>query len=213
MMIHLAMDDLPAWEASAELRDFNYVHIGGFLSDMTIALAQAQDGLLPVSPTIAVGQPTVSDPSRAPEGKHVLWVMVRAVPTTIRGDAASLIDTTDWGEALEPYADRVVDLIEEHAPGIRKLIRQRAVLGPPEIEAVNANLVGGDMTGGSATLMQSFFLRPVPGWSRYRTPIERLSMCGAATSPGSGVHAISGYLLGKQLLADSRGLRDRLGRW
>jgi phytoene dehydrogenase-like protein len=210
LMLHLAMDDLPAWTADPSLREHGYVHIGPYLDDMTLAYAQAQAGLLPVAPTLVVGQPTAVDPTRAPDGKHVLWVMVRFVPGAIRGDAAQEIRATDWPEAKEPYADRLVAILESYAPGFSKLVRTRCVVSPQDLEEANPNLVGGDLSGGSHHPMQFFFLRPFPGWSRYRTPIDRLHLCGASTWPGAGVGGTSGYLLGKQLLSGSR-WRARLG--
>jgi phytoene dehydrogenase-like protein len=204
LMVHLALDELPAWSAGEHVRKWCYVHLGPYLDDMSLAYARAMAGLLPERPTLVIGQPTAVDPSRAPEGKHVLWVQVRMVPAAIRGDAAGVITATDWETAKEHYADRVVDLIAEHAPGLRERVLARHVLSPADIERDNPNLVGGDQLGGSHHLAQSFLLRPFPGWSRYRTPVERLYMCGAGTWPGAGVGAASGYLLGKELANDGR---------
>lgn len=199
MMIHLALDDLPDWSAGEELRQFAYVHIGPYMDDMGIAYNSAASGHLPARPTLVVGQPTTVDPTRAPEGKHILWIQVRMVPGVIRGDAKGEITDTDWDTIKEAFADRVIDMIEDHAPGIRDKILGRHVLSPSDLESYNPNLVGGDSLGGSHHLMQNFFLRPLPGWRHYRTPIRHLHMCGAATWPGAGVGAGSGYLLGKKL--------------
>lgn len=204
LMVHLAMDDLPRWSAGDEVRGFSYVHLGPYLDDMSLAYQRAMAGLLPEQPTIVVGQPTAVDPSRAPEGKHVLWLQVRVLPARIRGDAAGEITATGWDEAKEPYADRVLGLLERYAPGVRELVLGRHVLSPLDLERANPNLVGGDHLGGSMHPAQHFFLRPVPGWSRYRTPVERLYVCGAGTWPGAGVGAGSGYLLGKQLTQERR---------
>jgi len=203
LMVHLALDDLPDWTAGNEVRDWSYVHIGPYLEDMSLSYHRAVAGMLPEHPTLVVGQPTAIDPSRAPDGKHVLWVQVRMVPGHIRGDAAREIDATDWGEAKEPYADRVIGLIEEYAPGLSGKILGRHVLSPADLEAANPNLIDGDSLGGSHHPMQFLGLRPFPGWTKYRTPIDRLFMCGASTWPGAGVGAGSGYLLGKQLTARS----------
>lgn len=199
LMIHLALDDLPNWKAGEDLREYAYVHIGSYLDDMSTAYNSAVSGYLPAKPTLVVGQPTTVDPSRAPEGKHVLWVQVRMVPGFIKGDAKQELEGSDWDDVKEPFADRVIDLIEEYAPGLRRNILGRRVLSPSDLERYNPNLVGGDSLGGSHHLMQNFFLRPLPGWRHYRTPIRRLHMCGAATWPGAGVGAGSGYLLGKRL--------------
>lgn len=204
LMIHLAVDDLPDWSAGAELREFAYVHIGPYMDDMGIAYNSAVSGRLPARPMLVVGQPTTVDPTRAPEGKHVLWIQVRMVPGVIRGDAKGEIADTDWETVKEPFAERVIDLIEDHAPGLRDKILGRHVLSPSDLETYNPNLVGGDSLGGSHHLMQNFFLRPLPGWRHYRTPVRRLHMCGAATWPGAGVGAGSGYLLGKRLTRSVR---------
>ena len=199
LMIHLAMDELPDWSPGDEVRQWSYVHIGPYMEDMNLAYQRAAGGLLPERPTLVVGQPTAVDPSRAPEGKHVLWIQVRVVPGTIRGDAAGRIEDRAWEDVKEPYADRVVRLIDEYAPGIESKILARAVLSPADLESYNPNLIGGDSLGGSHHPMQFAGLRPFPGATKYRTPIKNLYMCGASTWPGAGVGAGSGYLLGKRL--------------
>lgn len=199
LMIHLAMEDLPDWSAGSALRDYAYVHIGPYMQDMTAAYNSAVSGHLPSKPTLVIGQPTAVDPSRAPTGKHILWIQVRMVPSVIEGDAKGEIEETDWDLAKEPFADRVIDLIGEHSPGLRSRILGRHVLSPADLERYNPNLVGGDSLGGSHHLMQHFFLRPLPGWRHYRTPLDNLYICGASTWPGAGVGAGSGYLLAKRL--------------
>jgi phytoene dehydrogenase-like protein len=116
MMIHLALSGLPPWRAEA-LRRFAYVHVAPSLDAMARAYQEAQAGLLPAEPVVVVGQPTIFDPSRAPEGGHVLWVQVRMCPGVIRGDAKGEITATGWAEAARPFADRVLDLVEAHARG------------------------------------------------------------------------------------------------
>lgn len=149
LMVHLAMDGLPDWRASHEANRYSYVHIGPHLEDMDLAYVRSMAGMLPERPTLVVGQPTAVDPSRAPDGKHILWIQVRTVPSDIRGDALGRISARSWADAKEPYADRVLDLLEEHAPGTWDKIRSRAVLAPSDLEAANPNLVGGDSLGGS----------------------------------------------------------------
>ena len=199
MMIHLALNDLPAWRAGAELRRFAYVHLAPSLAALARTYTEALDGLLPGEPGLVVGQPTTIDPSRAPAGKHVLWVQVRVLPSRIRGDAADSITGGEWDEVKEAYADRVIGIIERYAPGFTANILARAVLSPADLERDNPNLVGGDSLGGSHHLDQNFLFRPAFGWSRYRTPVERLYMVGASTWPGAGAGAGSGFMLGKML--------------
>src|SRR5204863_1059285 len=125
MMLHLALDGLPDWRAGAELRQFAYVHLSASLDAMSRTYQQAMSGLLPDEPVLVVGQPTAVDPSRAPAGKHVLWVQVRMLAAEILGDAAGKIAPAHWDEVKERYAERVLDIIETYAPGLRKNILGR----------------------------------------------------------------------------------------
>jgi len=199
MMIHLALNDLPAWSGGAALRRFAYVHLAPSFAAMAATYTEALGGLLPAEPALVVGQPTAIDPSRAPGRRHVLWVQVRVLPSRIRGDAARSISGTDWDTVKDAYADRVIGIIERYAPGLGANILARAVLSPADLERDNPNLIGGDSLGGSHHLDQNFIFRPAFGWSRYRTPIDRLYMVGASTWPGAGTGAGSGFMLAKAL--------------
>ena len=199
MMIHFALSDLPDWRAGEELRRFAYVHLAPSMAALAKTYTEALDGLLPSEPGLVVGQPTAIDPSRAPAGKHILWVQVRVLPSQIRGDAAGVIAGTQWDAIKEAYADRVVGIIERYAPGFTAKILGRYVLSPADLERDNPNLVGGDSLGGSHHLDQNFLFRPAFGYSRYRTPIGKLCMVGASTWPGAGTGAGSGFMLAKML--------------
>jgi len=199
MMIHLALDDLPDWRAGAELRQFAYVHLAPSLDAMAKTYQQAIAGLLPAEPVLVVGQPSAVDPSRAPAGKHVLWVQVRVLPAEIAGDAAGEIAPGHWDEVKEAYADRVIAIIESYAPGLQQNILGRSVFSPVDLERENPNLVGGDQICGSHHLSQNFLFRPARGFAKWNTPVERLHLVGAATWPGAGVGAGSGFMLAQQL--------------
>ena len=198
MMIHLALSDLPAWRAQ-DLRSFAYVHIAPSLDQMAKTYAQAKAGLLPDEPILVIGQPTVVDPSRAPLGQHTLWVQVRMAPGTILGDAAGQIAATDWAEAAEPFANRALNILEAHAPGTRASILAKRIVTPLDLQADNANLVGGDQVCGSHHLSQHFLFRPMRGHADGSTPITNLHLTGAAVWPGAGTGAGSGYLLARRL--------------
>ncbi|MDT0681151.1 NAD(P)/FAD-dependent oxidoreductase [Roseicyclus sp. F158] len=198
-MLHLALDGLPDWAAGEELKRFAYVHLAPDLRTMANAHTEAVDGLLPRAPVLVVGQPTAVDPSRAPDGKHILWVQARMVPGEILGDAAGEIDATDWANAAEPMAERVLDIIESYAPGLRARITGKRIVTPADLEADNANLVGGDQIGGSHHPAQNFLFRPVAGYSDWSTPVRNLHIVGASTWPGAGVGAGSGTMLAKKL--------------
>ncbi|MCY0095574.1 phytoene desaturase family protein [Hoeflea ulvae] len=199
MMIHLALDGLPDWTAGDELKSFAYVHIAPSLEQMARTYQQAVAGLLPDEPVLVVGQPTTIDPSRAPEGKHVLWVQVRMVPGEIRGDAAGKITETDWAQVKEIYAERALDMIERHAPGLRAKIIGRTVVSPLDLEADNPNLVGGDQVAGSHHLSQNFLFRPALGHATGKTPVDGLHLTGASVWPGAGTGAGAGYMLAQKL--------------
>ncbi|MFC3141111.1 phytoene desaturase family protein [Psychromarinibacter halotolerans] len=192
MMLHLALDRPVPWKAD-KLGDFAYVHVGRSIDTAARTYAQAKAGLLPDTPLLVVGQPTLFDPSRAPDGKHVLWVQARVVPAEITGDAKGEITATDWDTAKAPMTERVLDLIEEQAPGFRQTILGQTAVSPLDLEAGNPNLVGGDQICGSHHLTQNFLFRPVRGFADGRTPIDGLHMIGAACWPGAGTGAGSGF--------------------
>jgi len=200
MMIHLAMEDLPNWAAGAALKTYAYVHLAPSLDQMARTYAQAMAGLLPDEPIVVVGQPTGQDPSRAPEGKHVLWLQVRMAPGVIKGDAAGRITATDWAEAAEPFAERALDILERCAPGTRAKILGRRIVGPLDLQAENPNLVGGDQICGIHHLSQNFLFRPVRGHADGSTALKNLHLTGAAVWPGAGTGAGPGWLLAQKLV-------------
>lgn len=199
MMIHLALDGLPDWRAGAALQQHAYVHLAPSLDQMARTYQQAQAGLLPDEPILVVGQPTAFDPTRAPEGKHVLWVQVRMAPGTIAGDAKGQIAATDWDGAAAPFAERALDILEAHAPGTRAKVLGRRIVTPRDLEADNPNLIGGDQVCGSHHLSQHFLFRPARGHADGSTPIANLHLTGAAVWPGAGTGAGPGFTLARKL--------------
>ena len=198
MMIHLAMDALPDWSAP-ELKRFAYVHLAPSMDQMARTYAHAKAGMLPDEPVIVCGQPTVVDPSRAPVGKHVLWLQVRMAPGQIKGDAKGEITATNWTDGAAPFADRALDILERYAPGTRAKILGQHIVTPEMLEADNPNLIGGDQVCGSHHLHQHFMNRPARGYADGTTPIRNLFHTGAAVWPGGGTGAGSGTLLAKKL--------------
>jgi phytoene dehydrogenase-like protein len=199
MMVHLAVDAMPNWRAGEELKRFAYVHLAASMDAMARVYQEAIAGMIPAEPVVVVGQPTAIDPSRAPDGKHILWLQVRTLPSHPRGDAKGEITGNDWDQIKDAVADRVIAIVERYAPGLRSQILGRAVFSPLDLERENANLIGGDSLNGSHHLDQNFIFRPVPGWSRYRMPVKDLWLVGAATWPGAGVGAGSGFMAAKML--------------
>ena len=199
MMIHLALSDLPDWTAGNDLKSFAYVHISPSMDQMARTYQQALAGLLPDEPILVVGQPTTVDSTRAPGGKHTLWLQIRMAPGTILGDAKGEITAKDWAQAALPFANRALDILESYAPGTRAKILAQRIVPPSELESDNPNLIGGDQICGSHHLSQNFLFRPARGHADGSTPIRNLHLTGAAVWPGAGLGAGSGFLLAQKL--------------
>jgi phytoene dehydrogenase-like protein len=136
-----------------------------------------------------------ADPSLAPAGKHILTCFVQYVPYRLRKGT--------WDENRELLGDRVVKKIAEYAPNVPQAILARQVLTPLDLERTYG-LTEGNIFHGDLTLEQLFFMRPVPGWSQYRTPIAGLYLCGAGAHPGGGVTGAPGHNAAHQVLRDVR---------
>ena len=104
----------------------------------------------------------------------------------------------------DAFLDRVLERLDRHAPGLRARIVGTAVRTPPDLEAENPNLVGGDLGGGSVAIDQQLVFRPVAGWFRYDTPVKGLYLCSASAHPGGGVHGMVGRNCAGRVLARSR---------
>jgi phytoene dehydrogenase-like protein len=200
LVIHLALSRLPDWKDEAARRSF-YVHVGPSLDYIVAAYQEGMAGRLASRFFLVVGQPTIYDPSRAPDGKHVLWIMVRAVPPEIREDADGILEDRTWTpEAGKKIADRVIRQISRHAPGLPDSILGMAIHTPSDLQELNPNLVNGDLNAGSLHLSQFYGDRPFAGYASHEMPTPGLYMCGASTWPGGGASPGSGMLLAKKLL-------------
>jgi phytoene dehydrogenase-like protein len=166
------------WEA-AEARAAGTVHLSGDEAELLATIAQHRDRL-PERPFLLLGQQSLADRTRAPQGKHTAWAYTHGPQTGI-----------DWSRELERHVERIEAQVERFAPGFRDLILARHVMGPVDLERRNRNLVGGDVGGGSYRLRQVVF-RPVPRLSPYRTPVAGLYLGSAATFPGGAVHGVPG---------------------
>jgi phytoene dehydrogenase-like protein len=165
-----------------EARESAVVHAGDSVADLRRFTRQVRSGRLPDNPYLVIGQQSLCDPSRAPAGGQTLWAYSR-VPSTL---------PDGWSHQREAFADLVERRIEGLAPGFRALVRGRAVFSPPDLEAMNENLVGGDLGGGSAHADQVLFFRPAFPYFRHRLPIKGLYLASASTHPGAGVHGACG---------------------
>jgi phytoene dehydrogenase-like protein len=169
------------WTA-AEARRAGTVHLGPEYGDIAAALRATRRGAAPDPPFLIVSQPSVADASRAPAGRHVLWVYGH-VPNGWPGDATAAIERQ----------------LERFAPGFGDLVLARHVAGPADIAAGNSNYVGGDIGCGSFAGLQAL-ARPVLRRVPYATPNKAIYLCSAATPPGPGVHGMCGYHAARAVL-------------
>ncbi len=202
MQIHYALDRPPRWK-SPGLEKVALIHLTSGLDGVSRAANEAERGLLPAEPTVCVGQPTALDPSRAPEGKAILWLQLPEAPRRPKGDAAGEIETPAdgaWTEAVrEAFADRVEAMLERHVEGFRDTVIARRAYSPADLEALNVNLEEGDPYGGFCGLDQFFIWRPFKTSVNHRTHVPGLWHIGASTHPGPGLGGGSGFLVGSRL--------------
>jgi phytoene dehydrogenase-like protein len=166
----------------AEARVSAVVHAGESVDDLARFTREARTGRVPERPYLVIGQQSLADPTRAPAGKQTLYCYTH-VPSRVEGG---------WPATRESFADRVEARIEELAPGFRASILGRHVMAPPDLEAWNANLVGGDLGGGSNAWHRQLVFRPLFPYFRYRMPVKGLYLCSSYTHPGAGVHGMCG---------------------
>jgi phytoene dehydrogenase-like protein len=180
------------------------LHIADSVAQMTEATGQVAAGVLPARPFMLAGQMTTTDPTRSPSGTESMWAYTH-VPQHVVGDAGEDgIDGTWHRDELERFADRMQASFEELAPGFGERILARRILGPRELEARDANLVGGAINGGTAQLHQQLVFRPVPGLGRAETPIGGLYLASASAHPGGGVHGAPGMNAARAAVAHAR---------
>ncbi len=216
MQVHVALSAPLRWRDS-RLDRVPVVHLADGIDQVALACAESAVGLLPRKPTVVVGQPTVLDPSRVPQGAGLVWIQLMEVPRAPIGDAAGEIDTNGaWEEAVtEAYVERVLERLRPHVANLDEDRLAVRTVDPRELEERNPNLVHGDFYGGDAALDQSYLWRPVAGFGSHRTAVEGLYQCGASTFPGPGLNAASGRIVAQAALAErSRiaGFRRRIAR-
>ncbi|MCM8554059.1 MULTISPECIES: NAD(P)/FAD-dependent oxidoreductase [Streptomyces] len=168
------------------------VHLADGLDELTRFAAQIAMRQVPDRPFSLFGQMTTSDPSRSPRGTESAWAYTH-VPHHIRADAGEEGITGSWdSRERELMADRVERHVERFAPGFRALVRARRVLAPPTLQAMDANLEGGAINGGTTAMHQQLVFRPVPGTGRPETPVAGLFLASSGAHPGGGVHGAPG---------------------
>ena len=197
--VNMALDGLPNFKCmpgpGAHLR--GAISISPSVDYMERAYDDAKYGNFSRRPYIDMVIPSLTDPSVAPPGKHVMSCFVQYAPYKLRPGL-------NWDDQKEAFGDTVVNTIAEYAPNIKDIILHRQVVTPLDLER-EWGLSEGNIFQGELSLEQLFFLRPAPGWAQYRTPIKNLYMCGSATHPGGGIMGAPGRLAALEILKDLKG--------
>ncbi len=179
------------------------IHVGDSVGEIQESLGQVAAGVIPSRPFLLAGQMTTADPTRSPAGTESMWAYTHVPQQTRRDDGETVRGV--WDDAdCQRFADRMQDRIEALAPGFSSRILARRVLGPRELESRDANLLGGALDGGTASLDQQLVLRPVPGLGRAETPIAGLFLGSSSAHPGGGVHGAPGRNAARAALAHAR---------
>jgi phytoene dehydrogenase-like protein len=193
--VNIALDGLPEFKSipgnGAHLR--GAISISPSMEYMERAYDDAKYGHFSRRPYIDMVIPSLTDPSVAPPGKHVLSCFVQYAPY-------KLAEGT-WDDQREAFGDNVIDTIAEYAPNIKEIIVGRQILTPLDLER-EFGLTQGNIFQGELSLEQLFFLRPVAGWAYYRTPVDNLYMCGSATHPGGGIMGANGRIASQVILKE-----------
>jgi len=197
LKINLALSEVPDFRALPGARPGpqhrGTIHIAPTMDYIEQAYDDVKYDRPARNPIIEATIPSAVDPTVAPRGLHLMSMFTQYFPYRLREGSLQ--------EAKEAYADRCFEIMNEYAPNFRRSVIARQVLAPKDIED-RFGLTGGNIFQGAMTLDQLFFLRPVPGYADYRTPVKGLYLCGAATHPGGGIMGACGYNAAREILRD-----------
>ncbi len=174
------------------------IHIGPEIDYLERAFDDAKYGNFSRAPVLDIAILTLTDPSLAPPGKHVMSINAQFAPYKLK--------SSDWISQRDGLGDTVIKTLADYAPDLPGLILHRQVITPLDLEQ-EYGLTGGHIFHGELALDQLFTMRPLLGWARYRTPIEGLYLCGSGTHPGSGLTGLSGANAAREILRDRKGRR------
>jgi phytoene dehydrogenase-like protein len=208
--VNLALAGLPSFTAlknlgagsKADAALAGRIHIGPEIDYLERAFDDAKYGNFSRAPYLDVTLPSISDPTLAPAGRHVMSIYVQFAPFKLKPSAAK----NGWNGQREALGDTVTKTLSAYAPDLASLILQRQVITPQDLEETYG-LTGGHIFHGELALDQLFTMRPLLGWARYATPLGRLYLCGSGTHPGSGLTGISGANAAREILKDWRKLK------
>lgn len=195
--VHLALGELPRFAAlnGGDSREYlrGRIQIAPSLDYLEKAFDAAKYGTFAPQPYLDVTIPSLMDPSLAPAGKHVMSIYMQYAPYQLKAGS--------WDEQREALGQVVISTLAQYAPNLEQTVLHAKVLTPLDLETIYG-LPEGNPNHGEMTLDQFLYMRPVPGYAQYRTPIEGLYMCGAGTHPGGGVTGIPGQNAAREILKD-----------
>jgi phytoene dehydrogenase-like protein len=191
--VNLALSGLPTFTAlkdgdGAALR--GRIHIGPEIDYLERAFDESKYGNFSRQPYLEAAIPSLTDPTLAPAGKHVMSIYMQYAPYKLKGD---------WEEQRKALGQTVVQTLAQYAPNLPEMILTHQIITPLDLEEVYG-LTGGQIFHGDLALDQFFTMRPLLDWARYRTPIENLYLCGSGTHPGSGLTGGSGANAAREIL-------------
>jgi phytoene dehydrogenase-like protein len=205
--VNLALSELPAptaWDGPVPGDPHTgLLAISPSIEYLERAWDDAKYGRTSEHPYLEAVFPTVFEPGLAPEGKHVALCFTQFGPYRLAEGS--------WDVERDAYGKKIVSLLDQHCPGLASTVEEIEVLAPPDIEA-RFGLLGGNIFQGDMSPDQMFSLRPIPGYGDYRTPIERLYLCGSGTHPGGGVMGVPGRNCARAVRRDHRRARLALRR-
>jgi phytoene dehydrogenase-like protein len=191
--VNVTMSALPHFPGVANRADLHgRIHIGPTIDYLEQAFDASKYGQISTDPYLDIVIPSLLDPSLCPAGRHIMSIYVQFAPY-------KLAKTTDWQATRDQLATNVLRTLERYSPGISNSIEHRQVLTPVDLES-SYRLTRGHIHHGEPALDQLFTMRPVLGWAQYRTPVERLFLCGAGTHPGGGITGAAGRNAAREII-------------
>jgi phytoene dehydrogenase-like protein len=193
--VNLALSGLPTFTAlkngdASALK--GRIHIGHEIDYLERAFDESKYGQFSKQPYLEATIPTLSDPTLAPEGKHVMSIYMQYAPYKLKGD---------WEEQRKPLGQTVVQTLAQYAPNLPEMILTHQIITPLDLEEVYG-MTGGQIFHGDLALDQFFTMRPLLDWARYKTPIENLYLCGSGTHPGAGLTGGSGANAAREIVRE-----------
>jgi phytoene dehydrogenase-like protein len=198
--VNLALSGLPRFTALENGKTEalkGRIHIGNEIDYLERAFDESKYGNFSRQPYLEITIPSLTDPTLALEGKHVMSIYMQYAPYQLKGDWPQC----SWEEQRNALGQTVVQTLAQYAPNLPELILTHQIITPRDLEE-KYGLTGGQIFHGDLALDQFFTMRPLLDWARYRTPIQNLYLCGSGTHPGAGLTGGSGANAAREILKE-----------